>query len=84
MVDAPEDSLVDEVKNMFRAALLAVDEERGTSQDAALVNWLLENEEFLTPVSAKDRAKLDALVDEWNAQRGRLERQIPADRKSVV
>lgn len=77
MVDISSDSLVDEVARMFRDALTAIDEARGTSDDAALVNWLLENEQFLPPASKEERAKLDALVEEWNLEREKLERQIP-------
>lgn len=76
LVTAGPAGIVEGVTAALRGALAAVAEERATPRDAALVNWLIENEDRLG-LSRGDLSAMRGLVAKWREQRIDLERQIP-------
>ena len=64
------------IAEVFSAALAAVAEGNATPRDAALVNWLIENEAWLG-LEQSDLTKMHELIATWREERLALEGQIP-------
>lgn len=61
----------------FTSAIDAVAEQQAATSDAALVNWLLENDHILPPAEGPAADQLAAAAREFRAERAAIEAQAP-------
>lgn len=72
-----DDPAAAQVVERFNQAIDAVAQQRATSADARLVNWLLEKNSFLPLAPETAAASLTSAIDQYRSARHALESQLP-------